>query len=263
MKILGCCIAKNENRYIKEWLDYHFKIGFSQIVIYDNNDDNSLLSIIDNYVKNNKVIVEDFRRLKAAQTKAYSECYSKYNTLYDYIMFFDCDEFIQLSNKFSSIADVISQPKFSNAKIIRLCWKVFGDSNLTTVKNNDYSVQTRFTIPSTFLNYNHYYKSLIKCKNIQVKTISAHGCYDVNDDVFYTNGEKCQNKCSSELLSVYDDIWINHYHTKTIEEFINQKVNRGDASNAKQANNTTIDFFFKINSFTNEKQIILNKLLNN
>ena len=32
-----CCIAKYENRYLKEWVDYHMELGFDQIFIFDNN----------------------------------------------------------------------------------------------------------------------------------------------------------------------------------------------------------------------------------
>ena len=33
-----CAIAKCENKYIMEWVQWHFNIGFDKIVVYDNND---------------------------------------------------------------------------------------------------------------------------------------------------------------------------------------------------------------------------------
>ena len=35
--------AKNEDKYISEWVYYHLKLGIDKIVIYDNSDDNSLM----------------------------------------------------------------------------------------------------------------------------------------------------------------------------------------------------------------------------
>ena len=32
-----CAIAKNENLYLKEWVEYHKNIGINKIFIYDNN----------------------------------------------------------------------------------------------------------------------------------------------------------------------------------------------------------------------------------
>ena len=37
MKIAIVCIAKDEDNYLREWLDYHFKIGFDHIYVYQNN----------------------------------------------------------------------------------------------------------------------------------------------------------------------------------------------------------------------------------
>ena len=37
-KCIIACICKNEGKYIKEFIDYHFSIGFDQIIIGDNND---------------------------------------------------------------------------------------------------------------------------------------------------------------------------------------------------------------------------------
>jgi hypothetical protein len=38
MKSLLCAIAKNEERYINEWVNYHYNLGFDKIVVYNNND---------------------------------------------------------------------------------------------------------------------------------------------------------------------------------------------------------------------------------
>ena len=37
MKIALVCIAKDEDNYLREWLDYHFKIGFDDAYVYCNN----------------------------------------------------------------------------------------------------------------------------------------------------------------------------------------------------------------------------------
>ncbi|WP_368044404.1 glycosyltransferase family 2 protein, partial [uncultured Desulfovibrio sp.] len=31
-----CLIAKDEEYYLKEWCEYHLRIGFDSIIIYDN-----------------------------------------------------------------------------------------------------------------------------------------------------------------------------------------------------------------------------------
>jgi hypothetical protein len=36
-KIALVCIAKDEDLYLQDWIDYHLKLGFDDIHIYQNN----------------------------------------------------------------------------------------------------------------------------------------------------------------------------------------------------------------------------------
>lgn len=36
MKVNLVAVAKNESRYIQEWCEYNQKLGFNEIIIYDN-----------------------------------------------------------------------------------------------------------------------------------------------------------------------------------------------------------------------------------
>ena len=33
-----CAIAKNENDYINDWVNWHLNLGFDRIYLYDNNE---------------------------------------------------------------------------------------------------------------------------------------------------------------------------------------------------------------------------------
>ena len=37
MKVALVCIAKDEDEYIKEWIEYHKKLGFDNIFVFENN----------------------------------------------------------------------------------------------------------------------------------------------------------------------------------------------------------------------------------
>ena len=53
MKIALCAIAKNENLYIREWVEYYMKLGFSNIILYDNNNINGecFEEVINDYIE--------------------------------------------------------------------------------------------------------------------------------------------------------------------------------------------------------------------
>jgi hypothetical protein len=38
-----CVMVKNETLYLDEWVDFHYALGFSPIIIYDNSDDFDLM----------------------------------------------------------------------------------------------------------------------------------------------------------------------------------------------------------------------------
>ena len=59
MKVCLCTLAKNENKYIKEFVEHYKKYGVDKIYLYDNNDINGekLEDVIDEYVKNGLIFV--------------------------------------------------------------------------------------------------------------------------------------------------------------------------------------------------------------
>ena len=78
MRTLLCGIGKLENRYIREWVEYHFDIGLTNIVLYDNNDIDGehFEDVIGDYIKSGYVILKNWRGIKLAQIPAYNSCYN-------------------------------------------------------------------------------------------------------------------------------------------------------------------------------------------
>ena len=44
MKIALVCIAKNEDNYIHEWINYHLKLEFDSIFIYENDWESNVIN---------------------------------------------------------------------------------------------------------------------------------------------------------------------------------------------------------------------------
>jgi len=213
MKVALVCIAKNEDFYIKEWVDYHIKLGFHKIFIYENEwrcnvdfDSNSIVKIpFDG---------------KSQQMNVYQNFINHYSVEYNWVAFFDVDEFLVLK-KHNSVSDLILE--FKNETCLAVNWVFFGDNNLKNVTDNNYSVLSRFT--KRQIGVDRHIKSIINLKN-HVKIQNPHNPHKIrwtdpsgnrNFGPFNDNGNDI----------VYQ---LNHYYTKTKDEFI-QKVNRGRADN--------------------------------
>lgn len=115
--IILSTMVKNEDNYIKQWINYHHSIGINKFIIYDNagiDDKKSYCSIekssnlpllLEEYIKNNIVILIQWPYFKRLPNTGISGQTTQQNhTLYafkksKYIGFFDIDEYINMQNQ--------------------------------------------------------------------------------------------------------------------------------------------------------------------
>lgn len=235
MKAAIIAIAKKENHYIKEWVDWHLCLGFDNIIICDDNeiDDERISDVI----SDDRVIIKDYRGRKGSvQIYCYTTEWLENRSKYDWILFIDIDEFVILEDKYNhDIHNFLNDSIFEGVDIIRLTWQVYGTNGKNDVED-DWSVMNRFT-DKRELQYNRYAKSFLNTKlnYIPATNIVGHG-YFANKDLIAVDatGKPCENKYSSYSYNaetgVYQNAWINHYITKTIGEYVRQKVFRGGAN---------------------------------
>lgn len=211
MKVVLVCIAKNEDNYIKEWVDYHLKLGFHKIFIYENN----WRCTID--FDSNLVVKIPFDGEKK-QLTAYQNFINHHRTFYDWAAFFDVDEFLVLK-KHNSIVDIIIE--FKNENCLAVNWVFFGDNNLTEVEDNNYSVLSRFT--KRQIGVDKHIKSIINLKN-NFTFASPHHPKDIQ----WTDPSGNRNNSPMNEIGNDEVFQLNHYFTKTLNEF-KQKSARGSA----------------------------------
>ena len=127
-KVCICCIAKNENRYIREFIEYYQKLGINHITIHDNNDPDGEVfnDVIQDYIDSGYVNIINVRGLKKYQDFAYNKFYRDHHKEYDYIFFCDVDEFLVLHFD-ETIQDYLTRSIFDDAQVIHINWKVYGD----------------------------------------------------------------------------------------------------------------------------------------
>ncbi len=255
-KVLLCCIGKMENNYIREFVEHNKSIGFDNIVLYDNNDIDGehFEDVISDYIDSEYVILKDWRGKELAQIPSYTDCYNTYKDEYDWIAYFDIDEFLELDC--NDIHEFLSNDMFNDRGIntIRVCWRQYTDSGLIKVEDNNYSIK-RFTeyLPITY-RYSVNTKVIVKTC---IKGIfdSPHGMIR-NQDVICVNtaGELTQN---SILINnnTWDNARLNHYRFKTIEEYVMNKMVRLWPTDYLNGGKTglNLNMFFRFNKKTDEK----------
>ena len=88
--------------------------------MHDNNNiDNKSESFeeeINEYIKDDFVEIINYRGKVAPQFKIFTQCYKNNNKNYDWLIFFDIDEFIHLQN-YSNIKDFLNEERFNKCKL--------------------------------------------------------------------------------------------------------------------------------------------------
>jgi len=272
LEVVICAIAKMENDYINDWCKYHLNMGFSEIYIFDNNDED--YEPIENRIDKNIISKIHIFKVPGKQEKFQRASYSlftKYfNKNYNWCAYIDIDEFIVLKN-WRNIKEFLNESKFNNAEVIKLEWHIYGDND--EIKQDiSIPIYERITKETNSKFRIHQSKGIVR-GNKEYLFTSSH--FPSNIDESYCNqvdinGKSIKKKRFVALSKRYEDAYIAHYMTKTLDEFMNQKFLRIEQNGANYKGNLMLSedpykrftYYFKINQITTEKVSYIKEKIN-
>lgn len=251
-----CACAKRENDYINDWCKYHLKCGFDNIFIYDNNDDDyeDVLTRIDENIRERVHIIK-WHDTESVQFSSYTHFYN--NHLFTCVTYIDIDEFITFNDNITNIKQFVNLPEFKNTNVIRIDWQLYDDNDVICGDVN-VPVYERFTRVATKKFRKCQSKSIVKYGGKNLKYNSAHGPTACDDASFtwkhalYADGKAHafdKIYCGSQY---YKRCYIRHFMTKTLSEFINNKMNK-IVPEARKSTPPDLEYFFNVNHVTKEK----------
>lgn len=258
MQVVVCALAKNENLYIKDWANWYLKLGFDKIYIYDNNDLETY-NVKNCLPKSDKIEIIDIRGVckPKLQHEIYTNFYRTHN--FGWCLFCDIDEFLV---GVENIHDFLSQKKFLNTCQIRIRWKLFGDDNLIERDMSKpvyeiFSHEIKHSLNRNLIdkgNLEIQGKAIVKggIPNVVVRSphFASLGNYDNVLPSVLPSGAYCRSKVAIMENYSNESVFINHYMTKSLSEFVNQKLNRNDAV---YGDKLKLDYYWRINKKTPEK----------
>lgn len=265
MRVVICAMAKNEHKYINEWVNHYVKLNVDKIYLYDNDDEDSpfIGDFIDNKSKVEIINLRGVHRDRL-QHEVYTNFYNEYKDTFDWCFFCDIDEYLV------GVKDIkfwLSMPQYRHANQIRIKWRLFGDDGLirrdtskTLMESFKKEVKTTHTRDLvTKNNLERQGKAIVRggLKNVIIQ--SPHfASYFRRENVIPSvlpSGKPCWSKVVIKEDYSKEGIFINHYMTKTIEEFVDQKLNRTDAVFGDIS--LKLDYFWRINEKTQGKLMYL------
>ena len=257
MKVALICCGRLENRYAVEFVEHYKQLGFDHIYICDNNhdDEEHFEDVLQPYIDEDFVTIINYRNVICIQWFVYKHVYdilSYYDYKYDWLFCCDFDEFLTLT-KDKNIKEYLSRDCFKDANQILINWKTYTDNDL--VYDDGRPCLERFTEQNKSLFNCYYVKCFIKGYQNQIYMHTPHFFYndELNNTTYNNCGIKC--KCESYQDINYDLSYIKHFQTKTIDEYLNNKLKRGTGDRSYEHFKMSYDFntFFIINKKTKEK----------
>lgn len=253
MKSVICAIVKDENIFIREWVEHYLKNGFQKLYIFEDFGSKSHYNELKDYIEQDKVelnslseshYVKHYKKGTSVQKNLYDKFLKdcKEKNLADWIGFFDIDEFIMFEDGWD--LEKLEQ-EFDDYGGVLLSWKLYGANG--HLKRPEGSVVENYTthLPEGSLldgeSITWAVKSLVNVKNSSHQEAVIH----VFSDCKLTNKlDRSSNKLS------FEKAWLNHYYTKSWEDYLNRIFSRGNMAN----NYRCLDKFFTCNPDLKDKE---------
>lgn len=233
-------VIKNERLYLDFWLSYHLHQGIGHIYLIEDIDSDSHKDITDRYPNDVTLLSADevvTEQMMDSIPIMKAKGYSPQNTFfigglrrlqsegkYDWCFTIDSDEFIT----FQSGYDISVVDEFKDYDAFILQWKNYNANGLiytpdyTATPITEVYTEVCDDLPSDMVNIFHRCKS---CRNL--RTFSRNTYLTVHRP--NTSVVKwCKTDFTTDnKIPSYDKVYIRHYITKSLEEYINKINKRG------------------------------------
>jgi hypothetical protein len=229
-------IVKNETPYIAEWIEYHLLAGVQRFYIYDNESTDNLREFLDPYIREGVVEYLLFPG-KRRQVAAYNDAIRRYKYASFWLAFIDIDEFL-VPVSAASIPELLRD--FEDVPGIEINQVLYGsggrrhkESGLVMERFKDHSLYSLYS--------NKGVKSIVNPRYVAYMP-TAHIAEYFGSGTYSVDTHKHKNLRSSlERPALHDRIRINHYGTKSLEEF----ASRIELGRASSPGTLSLDVFYE------------------
>jgi hypothetical protein len=240
-----CAIVKNEHDYLLEWIAYHRVVGVDHFLIYNNSsdDDDGTTDLLNKLHRIRAIELVPWPdqanwRLPGGvhlrpQVPAYYDGVERLRNEAEWIAFVDVDEFILPLQREDLPSTLEFYQQFGG---VGANWRMFGTSRETIKKN--IPVCQRFTMASLPENIVNQH---VKCitRPALIREVGVHRPFLKSGLLVDEHGREITHSSGFRYPVSYDILRINHYYTKSREEWL-AKVARGRASHPQKRNENSI-----------------------
>ena len=228
-------VVKDERSDIATWLSWYHRLGFDACIVFDDDLNDGTWEILQNAaqiqdIRLRRTVGPRTERYQVRQEMSYKFAINHYRLEFDWLAFFDADEFLILMQDVT-IHSFLN--RFPIADAIGINWCTYGSSR--HVLKPEVPCIEAFTWHSHELELsNRHVKSIVRPKLIGENWINVH-CYDVPlERYFLANGTSVSWGNVPGIIASDPD-WrvakIMHYQCRSMEHFVERCRKRTDITN--------------------------------
>lgn len=226
-----CAIIRNEALYLEEWLEFHLLQGVEHFYLYDNESTDESVRLLMRYVLKGLVTLCDWPG-QGQQMQTYQDLINEHKKprglISKWVAFIDVDEFMFRPNG-KPIPALLKRYEPYGALAVR--WYLYGSNQKESYEER--FVTERFTKRAE--KPDKHVKSIVNMEKVLSAGKNPHcfyfpaGTYAVDERM---------NRLPEEYALDYHPrepelIRINHYHTKSREEYIERKTSKPDPGHGR------------------------------
>ena len=235
MNLAIAAIVKNEADALLEWIAFHRIVGVSHFLIADNDSNDGTRELLLSLSRIGIVTLFDFpnRGEEKPQQPAYTNILQNCPANIDVLAFIDADEFLLPMNGEVSLLPFVNRV-FSDPGVgaVALNWAIFGSSGKLFYENG--LVIERFINRATQSHFsNRHYKSIVRPQFVSFFPNPHHALLTSGRYIDVLSNDlvlDAKHGAGVSAQVLWQDVRVNHYAVKSLEEFVVGKSRKGSAS---------------------------------
>jgi hypothetical protein len=223
-----CSIYRDHAAYLREWIEFHRLVGADRFFLYDNESADEHAEVLSPYVERGIVEVHEWPSPASERQNqywglrgAFDDCLARHRDDSRWIAFIDVDEFL-FSPTGRTLPDALRGfEQFSGVEVSSLG---FGPSGHLTRPSGlvieSYLRRRHYTSPEQDL---EQVKSVVDPTRAE-RTLNAHGFYYRDGYAVHEDGQRADGDLpGSKTFPQTSLLRINHYITKSVEEYMTKR----------------------------------------
>lgn len=222
MKVAICLVVKNEQVEIPYWIAWYKALGVDSFIIYndfsDDNTENVILSLRAahdiRYARNASNF--DFHNVR--QVRCYNDAVQRYGSEFDWIAFFDADEYLDLYGQ--NIHDYLSG--FQDADLVSINWCCAGTNGFVSRPEGAPFLKYRKHARQE-LRWNRHTKFFLRPLSLTEEITQVHHAY-VKGNVVGAAGETMSWTTRFGGFATDAPTWqgarLIHYQSRSLEHYV-------------------------------------------